>query len=69
MIQEHPDEHLHRDQVKAIIRGSRQSADTAAMEAMWEAIEAGKTREESETIFSETYQKFLYGKETLLPVK
>lgn len=59
---DHPDELLHRTQVKAITRGSRQAADDAAMDAMWDALEAGKSREEAETIFSQTYIKILYGK-------
>lgn len=53
----HPDEPLHRTQVKQITRGSRQAADDQAMNAMWEAIEAGKNREEAEEIFCNTYLK------------
>lgn len=57
MIPEHPDTILQQAQAKAITRGSRQAADDKAMDAMWEALEAGKSREEAETIFSNTYLK------------
>ena len=59
---EHPDTLANQAATKKITRGSRQAADTAAMNAMWEAIEAGKSREEAEAIFSQTYIKILYGK-------
>jgi hypothetical protein len=58
----HPDTHLHEQQVRKITRGSRQTADTAAMEAMFDAITAGKGRKEAETIFIQTYKMVVYGK-------
>lgn len=61
-IQPHPDTLLHQHQVKQITRGGRQAADSAAMEAMWCALDRGKSREEAKDIFSQTYIKVLYGK-------
>jgi hypothetical protein len=58
----HPDTLTDYRALKAIHRGGTQSADDKAMEAMWQAIERGESKEEAETIFSETYQKGLHGK-------
>lgn len=67
---EHPDHTTDYRALKAIHRGGTQSADTAAMEAMWQAIERGGSKEDAEAIFSKTYQKFVNnGKETVLPIK
>lgn len=52
----HPDTIKDWHDFKAIKRGGRQEADTAAMNAMWDALEAGKGREEAETIFLNTYK-------------
>lgn len=54
---EHPDTLPNQTATKAITRGSRQAADDQAMNAMWEAIEEGKSREEAEEIFCNTYLK------------
>lgn len=62
MIQEHPDLLAQQHAVKAITRGARQSADTAAMEAYYDAIEEGKSKDEAGEVFIKTYQKSLYGK-------
>lgn len=60
MISEpHPDALANEAAVKKITRGSRQAADDQAMDAMWEAIESGKSKEEANQIFSDTYVKFL----------
>jgi hypothetical protein len=56
----HADEVTDYHTLKAIRRGGTQSADTAAMEAMWQAIERGESKEEAEKQFSETYQKGLH---------
>lgn len=56
---DHPDTSTDRESLKAIRRGGMQSADDKAMEAYWLAIAAGKTAEEAETIFSETYYKIV----------
>jgi hypothetical protein len=56
---EHPDTHTDYRALKQIRRGSLQSADTAAMNAMFDAIEAGKSRVEAERIFFNTYKQFL----------
>lgn len=58
----HPDLLQALQAAKQITRGGLQAADTASMDSMWEALESGKSREEAETIFSNTYLKFLYGK-------
>jgi hypothetical protein len=57
----HPDHLLHQQQVRSITRGGRQAADSAAMEAYYDAIEAGKSREEANKIFSQTYINVLHG--------
>lgn len=59
MTQPHPDELQAQQATKAIKTGGTQSADTAAMEAYWQAITAGKSAEEAETIFSDTYYKIV----------
>lgn len=58
-IVEHPDALTNHPAVKAITRGSRQSADDAAIEAYWQAIEQGKSAEGAEAIFSDTYYKIV----------
>lgn len=59
----HPDTHLHQQQVKAITRGGTQAADDQAMEAYWMALKEGKSKEEANKVFSNTYIKVLHGKE------
>lgn len=56
---QHPDTHTNYRALKQIRRGSRQAADTAAMEAMYDAIEAGRSKEEAEKVFNDTYKQFL----------
>jgi hypothetical protein len=58
----HPDELLNHHATRQITRGGNQAADDKAMEAMWQAIERRESKDEAETIFSETYQKGLHGK-------
>lgn len=57
--QPHPDEITDWQALKAIKRGAMQAADTAAMNAMYEALEAGKSKQEAETIFNNTYKAVL----------
>lgn len=59
MIVEHPDTATDWQSLKAITRGGRQAADDQAMEAYWLALESGRTAEEAETIFSDTYYKIV----------
>lgn len=61
----HPDTLLNQAATKQITRGSRQAADTAAMNAMWEVLDRGGSKEEAERIFQETYLKVLYGKHSI----
>lgn len=56
------DDLLNHRATKSITRGSRQSADTAAMEAYWRAIDEGKTVDEAGEVFVRTYQKMINGK-------
>lgn len=58
---EHPDAITDWQAFKEIKRGGRQAADTAAMEAYWLALESGKSKEEAERIFSQTYKMVLNG--------
>jgi hypothetical protein len=60
----HPDELKDWQDLKALKRGSRQAADDQAMNAMWEALESGKSKEEANKIFSDTYIKCLHGVDT-----
>jgi len=58
----HPDALTNQQAVKAITRGGRQAADDQAMEAMWQALDEGRSREEANKIFSQTYINVLHGK-------
>lgn len=60
-LEPHPDFLTNQTAVKAITRGGRQAADDKAMEAMWQALESGKSREEANKIFSQTYIQHLHG--------
>jgi hypothetical protein len=55
----HPDALQAQQAAKGITRGGRQAADSAAMEAYFDAIEAGKTIDEAGAIFIRTYQKVI----------
>lgn len=57
----HPDDLLNQQAVRRITRGSMQAAEDKAMEAMFDAITEGRSKEEAETIFFDTYKKVLYG--------
>lgn len=52
----HPDATTDWQAFKAIKRGSMQAADTAAMEAMFDALDAGVGKEEANEIFNNTYK-------------
>ena len=56
---DHPDTAHDYQTLKSINRGARQAADTAAMDAMWEALESGLSKEEANKVFFDTYNKFL----------
>jgi hypothetical protein len=62
---EHPDLLLNHHATRQITRGGNQAADDGAMEAYWQAIEAGRSKDEAGEIMIKTYQKVLYGKELL----
>jgi hypothetical protein len=53
----HPDTLTNQSAVKSITRGGTQAADDKAMEAMWQALEQGRSKEEVNKIFSQTYIK------------
>lgn len=55
----HPDELQAQQALKAITTGGTQSADTAAMEAYYDAIEEGKTVDQAGEVFIKTYQKIV----------
>lgn len=61
-MNDHPDLLTNNHAVKQITRGGRQAADSAAMEAYYDAIEEGKSVEEAGIIFIKEYQKSLHGK-------
>jgi hypothetical protein len=56
-LQPHPDALLDHHATRQITRGGTQAADDKAMEAYWQAIEAGKSKDEAGEIFIKTYQK------------
>lgn len=53
----HPDELKDWQAFKETQRGGRQAADTAAMKAMFDALDRGESKEEAERIFNDTYNK------------
>lgn len=55
----HPDLLQAQQATKQITRGGRQAADSAAMEAYYDAIEEGKSTDEAGVIFIRTYQKVI----------
>lgn len=58
MIQEpHPDTLQDYTHLKQINRGGKQAIETSAMNAMWDALEEGKGREEAEKIFLNHFNK------------
>lgn len=70
MTTDHPDTLSDWESLKTIKTGGTQSADTAAMEAYYDAITEGMSKDEAGQVFIKTYQKFTNnGKETLLPIK
>lgn len=56
-LPEHPDTHLYHAQVKSITRGGTQAADDMAMEAMWQALVRGESKEDIEKVFFDTFSK------------
>jgi hypothetical protein len=54
---EHPDHLTDLHALKQIQRGGMQAIETAAMNAMWDAIEQGKGREEAEEVFFKHFNK------------
>lgn len=69
MTQDHPDTLTAYQQAKSITRGSMAAADDAAIKAYHRALEEGRSREEAEQQYFETFKRFNNGKETLLPIK
>ena len=55
----HPDQEKIQTAVKSITRGGRQAAESAAMEAMFDAISSGMSKGEAEKIFNDIYKQFL----------
>lgn len=47
----HPDHLTDLYRLKAIERGGMQAIETSAMNAMWDALERGASKEEAERIF------------------
>lgn len=58
----HPDTATDYRALKAIHRGGTQAADDKAMEAYWQAIERGESKDEAGEIFIKTYQKVIKNK-------
>lgn len=58
----HPDTYLNHQAIKQITRGGTQAADDKAMEAMWQALDNGASKEEAGKIFCNTFNKVRNGK-------
>lgn len=59
MTQEpHPDTLTAYQQAKAITRGSMQAADDQAIKAYHRALDEGRSREEAEKQYFETFKRF-----------
>lgn len=56
-LEPHPDLHLDYHRLKSIEKGGKQAIETTAMNAMWDAIEEGKGREEAERIYFSFFNK------------
>jgi uncharacterized protein YciI len=61
-ITKHPDALKDWQAFKELKRGGTQAADDQAMEAMWQAIEQGRSKEDAEKVFNDTYKSVLNGK-------
>lgn len=57
MTAEHPDTLQDYYRLKAIEKGGKQAIETTAMNAMWDAIEEGRSREEAEKIYFNHFNK------------
>lgn len=55
----HPDAFTDWQAFKELKCGGRQAAEDVAMEAMWQALEQGRSKEEAEKVFNDTYKKVL----------
>jgi hypothetical protein len=62
----HPDLQEAYHAAKQITRGGNHAADDKAMEAYWQALESGKSKDEAGEIFIKTYQKVVHGKDICL---
>lgn len=60
----HPDTLSAYQQAKAFTRGSMQAADDTAIKAYHKAIDEGRSRQEAEQQYFETYTKFYDGTNT-----
>jgi hypothetical protein len=54
---DHPDTIQDYHRLKAIEKGSKQAIETSAMNAMWDAIERGESKEEASKIFFSFFNK------------
>ena len=55
----HPDLYSAQQSTKRITTGGTQAADDQAMEAYWQAIAAGESKDKAGEVFIKTYQKVL----------
>lgn len=53
----HPDTLQDYYRLKSIEKGSKQAIETTAMNAMWDALEEGRSREEAEKVFFSFFNK------------
>lgn len=61
MTPEHPDTAQDYYRLKQIEKGGKQAIETSAMNAMWDAIDNGATKEEAEKIYFSFFNKTSHG--------
>lgn len=54
---EHPDTAHDYYRLKAIEKGGKQAIETSAMNAMWDALDRGASKEEAEKVFFNHFNK------------
>ena len=62
----HPDTLADLHRLKSISRGSKQAIETSAMNAMYDALDSGASKEEAEKVFFSFFNNNGHGKENVL---
>mgnify|MGYP000940121646 CR=1 FL=1 len=62
---DHPDTLADLHRLKSISRGSKQAIETSAMNAMWDALDNGASKEEAEKVFFSFFNNKHNGRTTM----